>query len=189
MIRTATERDLDSVLKIEKLSFSIPWSLTSFRKKLNEIFLVEDKVGGFLIAECYQRNFYMAAIKRLAVHPEQRRIGIGSALLDTALEILKHRGIQLVMLSVESSRRPAIRLYTKFNFRVTYSSFCHASILFAMDSRASAFFTMELQMKKKKISAPHSPLKENPKRNLNGILPPFKVEGRYGVTCDGMPWW
>ena len=83
MIRTATRKDLDSVLNIERLSFGIPWSLSSFRKAFQEIFLVEDNVAGYLIAECRQRNCYMATIKRLAVHPEQRGSGIGKKLLDT----------------------------------------------------------------------------------------------------------
>jgi hypothetical protein len=37
-------RFLDSVLKIERLSFEIPWSLISFRKALQKTFLVEDNV-------------------------------------------------------------------------------------------------------------------------------------------------
>ncbi len=188
MIRTATEQDIDSVLKIEKLSFGIPWSLNSFRKKLEEIFLVEDEVAGYLIAEYRQCNCYMATIKKLAVHPEQRRIGIGKDLLDMGLTILMDRGVELVMLNVESSRRPAILLYTKFGFRITYSSFCHAATLFAMDSKAPTFFTMELQMNKKNTFAPHLPLSEDPKHNLNGILPPFEAEGRDGVTWDEMLW-
>lgn len=188
MIRTATEQDLDSVLKIERLSFEIPWSLTSYRKALQEIFLVGDEVAGFLVAECCRQNRYMATIKKLAVHPEQRRTGIGKALLDTGLAILMDRGIELVMLNVESSRNPAICLYTKFGFRITYSSFCYAAISFAMDSKASTFFTMELQMNKKNTFAPHLPLNENPKHNLNGILPPFEAEGQDGVTWDEMMW-
>jgi ribosomal-protein-alanine N-acetyltransferase len=177
MIRTATEQDIDRVLKIETLSFEIPWSLNSFRKALRKIFLVEDEVAGFLIAECCRRNCRMATIKRLAVHPEQRRRGIGTTLLDTGLAILMNRGIELVMLNVDATRNPAVRLYSKYGFRVTYSSFHHASILFAMDSQASTFFTMELQMNKKNTFAPHSPLNENPKHNLNAILPPFDIEG------------
>lgn len=188
MIRTATELDLDSVLKIEGLSFEIPWSLMSFRKALQEIFLVEDEVAGYLIAECCHRSCYMATIKKLAVHPEQRRTGIGKDLLDMGLTILMDRGVELVMLNVEFSRKPAIRLYTKFGFRITYSSFCNASILFAMDSKAATFYTMELQMNKRNTLAPHSPLNENPKRNLNGILPPFETEGRDGATWDEMLW-
>ncbi|MCW9066795.1 MAG: GNAT family N-acetyltransferase [Ignavibacteriaceae bacterium] len=189
MIRTATEQDLDSVLKIERLSFGIPWNLRSFRKALQEIFLVENEVAGYLIAKCCQRSCHIATIERLAVHPEQRRTGIGKALIDMGLTILMDRGVELVMLNVEFSRRAAIRLYTKFGFRITYSSFCHASILFSMDTRAYTFYTMELQMNKRNTFTPHSPLNENPKHNLNGILPPFEIGGRDGATWDEMMWW
>jgi [ribosomal protein S18]-alanine N-acetyltransferase len=188
VIRTAIEHDLDSLLKIERLSFEIPWSPTSFRKALQKIFLVENEVAGFLIAECCQKNCYTATIKKLAVHPEQRRTGIGKALLDMGLTILMDRGAKLVMLNVESSRNPAIRLYTKYGFRITYSSFCHASILFAMDSKVSTFFTMELQVNKRNTFALHSPLNENPKLNSNGILPPFETEGRDGANWDERLW-
>ena len=34
--------------------------------------------------------------------------------------------------------------------------------------------------------APHLPLDENQKYDLNGILPPFEIEGRDGVTWDEM---
>ncbi len=69
-----------------------------------------------------------------------------------------------------------------------YSSSRHSSILFAMDSRASTFFTMELQMNKRNTSAPHTPLNENPKHNLNGILPPFEAEGRDGAIWNEVMW-
>jgi hypothetical protein len=59
---------------------------------------------------------------------------------------------------------------------------------FAMDSKASTFYTMALQMNKRNTFAPHSPLVENPKHNLNGILPPFKIEGRDGAIRDEMMW-
>lgn len=164
MIRTATQKDIDSVLTIERLSFKIPWSLISFRKALQKIFLVEDKVAGYLIAECRQRNCYMATINRLAVHPEQRGAGIGTKLLDTGLKIMMNREIELVMLNVETSRKAAVRLYTEFGFRITYASFYNASIAFAMDSKASTFYTMELQMKQKNTFSPHLPLNENQKK-------------------------
>ncbi|NQT69000.1 MAG: GNAT family N-acetyltransferase [Desulfobacteraceae bacterium] len=188
MIRTATQKDLDSVLDIERLSFGIPWSLNSFRKAFQEIFLVEDNVAGYLIAECRQRNCYMATIKRLAVHPEQRGSGIGRELLDTGLAILMDRKIELVMLNVETSREAAVGLYTKFGFRVTCSSFRHASIAFAMDSKASIFYTMELQMNQKNTFSPHLSLNDNLKHQVNAILPPFVIEGQDGVTWDEMLW-
>ena len=188
MIRTASEQDLDSVLKIEKLSFQNRWSSISFRKALQEIFLVEDEVNGFLIADCRWKKSCVATIKRLAVHPENRRMGIGKALLEAGLAILMDQGVEKVMLNVESSSYPAFSLYTKYGFRVTYSSFRYASILYAMDPKVSTFFTMELQMNKKNTLALRSPLVENPKHNLNAILPPFEIEGRDGGAWDEILW-
>ena len=188
MIRTASEQDIDSVLKIEKLSFQTQWSSRSFRKALQEIFLVENEVNGFLIADCRRQNGCVATIKRLAVHPEKRRMGIGKVLIEAGLTILMDQGVEKVMLNVESSSYPAFSLYTKYGFRVTYSSFRYASILYAMDPKVSTFFTMELQMNKKNTLALRSPLVENPKHNLNGILPPFEIEGRDGGAWDGILW-
>jgi ribosomal-protein-alanine N-acetyltransferase len=188
MIRTATEQDLYSVLKIERLSFEVPWSLGSFRKALLEIFLVENEVAGFLVAECCHCRRNMATIKKLAVHPEQRRTGIGKDLLDMGLTILMDRGIELVMLNVESSRIPAIRLYTTFGFRITHSSFCNTAISFAMDFKASTFYTMELEINQKNTFSSHLPLDENPKLNFNGILPPFETEGQDGAIWDEIMW-
>jgi len=57
-----------------------------------------------------------------------------------------------------------------------------------MVPRAYTFITTEKQIGKKDSFVPHSPLNENPKHNLNGILPPFKAEGRDGVPWDEMLW-
>ena len=188
MIRTASEQDIGSVLKIEKLSFQTQWSLRSFRKALQEIFLVEDKVAGFLIASCRRQKSCVATIKRLAVHPEKRRMGIGKELLEAGLATLMDQGVGKVMLNVESSSYPAFGLYAKYGFKVTYSSFRYASILYAMDPKVSTFFTMELQMNNKNALALRSPLVENPKHKLNGILPPFEIEGRDGGIWDEILW-
>jgi ribosomal-protein-alanine N-acetyltransferase len=188
MIRTASEQDIDSVLEIEKLSFQTQWSLRSFRKALQEIFLVEDEVDAFLIADCRRQKSCLATIKRLAVHPEKRRMGIGKALLEAGLAILMGQGVEKVMLNVESSSYPAFELYAKYGFRVTYSSFRFASILYAVDPKVSNFFTMELQTNKKNTLALRSPLVENPNNNLNGILPPFEIEGRDGGSWDEIQW-
>ena len=180
MIRLATQEDLNRVLKIERLSFEIPWGLISLRKALKEIFLVEDNVAGYLIAECRQRSCYMATIKRLAVHPDLRRIGVGTQLVGTGLAVLLNREIEYVMLNVESSRIPAVRLYTKFGFCITDSSFHNASTAMGIDPEASTFFTMELEMRKRNRFTPHLPLDENRNHHLNAMLPPFIIGGQDG---------
>jgi len=57
-----------------------------------------------------------------------------------------------------------------------------------MVPRAYTFITTEKQIDKKDTFVPHSPLNENPKNKLNGILPPFKAEGRDGVPWNEMLW-
>jgi ribosomal-protein-alanine N-acetyltransferase len=56
---------------------------------------------------------------KIAVHPEHRRKGIGTALLNHCLEILKEKKIIDVCLNVEMTRKPAIALYEKFGFKIT----------------------------------------------------------------------
>ena len=180
MIRLATQKDLDRVLNIERLSFETPWNLISFRRALKEIFLVEDKVAGYLIAECRQRSCYVATIRRLAVHPDRRRKGLGTQLLGTGLTVLLNRGIEYVVLNVESSRRPAVTLYKKYGFFITDSSFDNASRALAIDPSGPIFFTMEFEMRKRNRLTPHLPLDEKNNHHLNAMLPPFFIGGRDG---------
>ena len=70
----------------------------------------------------------------------------------------------------------------------THFSFYNATIAVARDSKAFALFTMKLRMNEKNTFALRSPLVENPKHNLNGILPPFEIEGRDGGIWDEMMW-
>ena len=56
---------------------------------------------------------------KIAVHPEHRRKGIGTALLNHCLEILREKKIIDVCLNVEMVRIPAIALYKKFGFQIT----------------------------------------------------------------------
>jgi len=57
-----------------------------------------------------------------------------------------------------------------------------------MDSIASVFYTMELQINKKNTFAPHLSPNDNFKHQVNAILPPFVIEGHDGVTWDEMLW-
>jgi len=46
--------------------------------------------------------------------------------------------------------------------------------------KASTFFTMELEMRKRKKLTPHLPFGENRNHHLNAMLPPFFIGGRDG---------
>ena len=117
--RFAKQNDIYKVLEIENLSFLQPWDYHIFKLALDDIFLVFDEqdISGYLIAVCCSENI-RATIMKVAVHPEHRRKGIATALLNKVLEILKEKKIIDVCLNVEIIRKPAIALYEKFGFKI-----------------------------------------------------------------------
>jgi ribosomal protein S18 acetylase RimI-like enzyme len=56
-------------------------------------------------------------IRRLRVRMDQRRRGIGSMLLQRALEFCRDQGLLKVTLDTYMEREPALKLFQKFNFR------------------------------------------------------------------------
>ena len=140
-VRFAHKNDIDNILEIEGLSFSQPWDYHTFKLALDDIFLVFDEpdISGFLIAVCCHRNI-RATIMKMAVHPEHRRKGIATALLNEVLKILKEKKIVDVCLNVEIIRKPAIALYEKFGFQVTKT--IHMD--YEDDLSDDAFYIMQL---------------------------------------------
>jgi ribosomal-protein-alanine N-acetyltransferase len=140
-VRFADKNDIEKVLEIEHLSFVQPWDYHSFKIALDDTFLVydEQEVSGFLIAVCCHRNI-RATVMKMAVHPEHRRKGIATALLNQVLEILKEKEIIDVCLNVEIIRRPAVRLYEKFGFQITRT--IHMD--YEDDLSDDAFYVMQL---------------------------------------------
>lgn len=56
-------------------------------------------------------------VRRLRVHPEFRRRGIGAALLEAAVRFCQERNYLKVTLDTYVEREPAFRLFEKFGFR------------------------------------------------------------------------
>jgi ribosomal-protein-alanine N-acetyltransferase len=119
IVRPAKQEDLAKVLEIENLSFSDPWNNEFLEKVSKDIFLVfdEHEVYGFLIAGCCYRNIN-ATILKIAVHPEHRRQGIATNLLNKLIEILKNRQIVEVDVFVSIAWEPAISLYKKVGLKI-----------------------------------------------------------------------
>jgi [ribosomal protein S18]-alanine N-acetyltransferase len=120
-IRDATERDLPRIMEIERLAFPAPWTLASFQRELTLPFsrimvaLPADSssIAGFLCRwliadECHILN--------IAVHPDSRRLGIGTVLIAEAVNEAKSTGAGVVTLEVRRSNLPARQLYRKFEF-------------------------------------------------------------------------
>jgi ribosomal-protein-alanine N-acetyltransferase len=120
-IRDAIDRDLPRIIEIERLAFPAPWTLASFQRELtlpfSRIMLAQpipgDQIAGFLCRwliadECHILN--------IAVHPDSRRLGLGTVLMNEAISEAKSSGANMVTLEVRRSNLPARQLYRKFEF-------------------------------------------------------------------------
>jgi len=125
-VQRVRDGDIATIAAIERRSFSDPWSERSFRDVLTHSQMyfacIRDeqpvsppatRVVGYVVA-------WFAAgqgeIANLAVDPDVRGQGIGSALLDAALDEAKRHRTEEVFLEVRSSNLRARQLYESRGF-------------------------------------------------------------------------
>ena len=119
-VRYMTEADIDGVLRVEKESFSTPWSENALIEELNNFnshFLVaySDKVLGYIgVQEIYGEAY----ITNVAVFSSFRKNGIGRTLLRAAIEGAQSRNCEFITLEVRESNRSAIALYESEGFKI-----------------------------------------------------------------------
>lgn len=116
-VRRAGPLDLPGIYRVEKACFPDPWPLLAFFPYLVDreaLALVAEEEGiiGFILA---LREGEELHIHDLAVVPEHRRQGVGSALLKELLAAAA--GTRRVRLEVRASNHAAQAFYTKHGFR------------------------------------------------------------------------
>lgn len=141
-IRSATEEDIDKVLKIDHLSFPAPWTPHRFKIALKDVFFVieQKKIMGYLVA-CICDLGTRAEILRIAVHPDYRGKGVAKELLETSLRIFSKDDIEEVELYVNSANISAEKLYEKFGFKIT------KNFTFLDDQDFHIFHGMQLKLR------------------------------------------
>ena len=117
-IRPATVRDLVAIASIEAISFSDPWTYDSLATALGLAhvrFLVAEEARG---ADRRLVGYVVALvvgdegeIADLAVHPADRRSGIGARLLASVEEEASRSGVRSLYLEVRESNAAALQLY------------------------------------------------------------------------------
>lgn len=125
-IERAREPDLREIADIEQRSFSDPWSVGAFRDVLSHsrIYFAcareepdvpsgASRVVGYVVAWFAGGE---GEIANLAVDADARDRGIGSALLDAALDEGRRQGAGQVFLEVRSSNLRARQLYESRGF-------------------------------------------------------------------------
>ena len=111
---------INSVLKIDSLSFPTPWSRDSFQREVEEnkfARYVVAKKDGIIIG--YAGMWLIlddGHITNIAVHPEYRGIRAGEILLEALIEICKIELAASITLEVRRSNVIAQNLYKKFGF-------------------------------------------------------------------------
>jgi len=127
--RPVQPADLPRVMEIERGAFAHPWSEDLVRRELEHdwsIFLVAtearaepsgespEAVVGFVIAWLVHDELH---VLNVAVAPEERRRGMGRALMEEVQGRGRRQGARLATLEVRSSNAPALALYRALGWR------------------------------------------------------------------------
>lgn len=125
-IREMNLEDLPQVHQIDRMSFPIPWPERSYQFELTrnpaaKLIVAEDEVEGEPSVVGYLGYWLIADemhISTIAVHPDQRRRGIGELLIRIAITEARELGAEECTLEVRKSNEPALDLYRKLGFKV-----------------------------------------------------------------------
>lgn len=116
-------QDLRQVLEIERCSFDNPWTSALFLQELripfSRIVVVrpagapDEAIAGYLCRWFVADEIH---VLNIAVHPQYRRLGLGTVLLEEALREAREVRAEAVTLEVRRSNEAAQRLYVAFGF-------------------------------------------------------------------------
>jgi len=143
-IRVAMAEDIDAMTELDATCFSAPWSRASFEAELttNQLawYLVAEELvppcdaadsSGSAVANSYTQEDQVGIligyaglwaiedeghITNVAVHPDYRRMHLGSILVQTLIAETRKEGLKRFTLEVRVSNHAAIALYEKFGF-------------------------------------------------------------------------
>ena len=119
---TITKMEASHVLQIaelEKVCFNDPWSANSIASEVGNklslwlVALEDEQVIGYVGSQTVLGETDMMNI---AVHPNHRKKGIATALIDSLIERLQQQGSHSLMLEVRASNDPAISVYKNLDF-------------------------------------------------------------------------
>ena len=121
MIMKMTQCHVSQIAELEKICFNDPWSENSIASELGNrlshwlVVLDGEKVVGYVGSQTVLGETDMMNI---AVHPDYRKQGIATELIEALIQVLKERGSHSLMLEVRESNDPAKELYLKMGFKL-----------------------------------------------------------------------
>lgn len=112
--------DLPAIEKIELSSQVVPWSRESIEIELRSAISISlvcesTTIAGFLFASFIHDE---SEIRNVVVAADQRRRGVGSALMNALIAATRERGGIRVLLDVNCENQPALAMYRRFGFQI-----------------------------------------------------------------------
>ena len=120
IIRPWKKEDIASLVKIEQLCFSDPFSVEILESEFQNplcVYLVLEENEEILGYGGYCAVLDEADIMTIGVLPKEQGKGFGRKLLDELLRVAKEQNVHSVWLEVRVSNEPAISLYKSFGFQ------------------------------------------------------------------------
>lgn len=110
---------IKEIAKLEKICFSTPWSENAIKDAFEtgtKFFVAtkDNKVLGYVGISAIIDEGY---ITNIAVFPDYRKQGVGSALLNHLFDFAKDNALSFISLEVRKSNFTAISLYEKYGFK------------------------------------------------------------------------
>ena len=120
ILRKMTLDDLEQVVALDQISFSLPWPPRSFQFELTDnpasrcwVADLDGRVVGMVVAWLIVDEIHIATI---ATHSDFRKQGIGKRLLLFTLQSAKDEGALTSFLEVRESNEAALMMYHKFGY-------------------------------------------------------------------------
>lgn len=120
-VEHAQPKDLRAILRLEVESQSSPWTLAVFEHELkldvSGLWILRDETDSILGYLCFWIVVDEGHILNLVIHPNYRRLGLGSVFLSTFFASVESIPLVSVTLEVRESNLGAQKLYTNFGFQ------------------------------------------------------------------------
>jgi ribosomal-protein-alanine N-acetyltransferase len=117
-----TGEDLDEVLSLERQAFPSAWSRGSYERELrntNSYYYTARREGALAGYVGLWVVLDEAHITTIAVHPDYRRRGLGSHMIQLAMDLARRHGAGVLTLEVREGNHPALEMYRKLSFQQT----------------------------------------------------------------------
>lgn len=120
VIRKMAMEDLEQVIAIDQVSFSLPWPSRTFQYELTDnpasrcwVAELDGRVAAMLVGWLIVDELHIATI---ATHPDFRGQGVGKAILLHALRSARDEGVLKSFLEVRASNVTAQKMYKSFGY-------------------------------------------------------------------------